>query len=100
MEILRGADNWPGWHITKQEDGKVVVLGLWVHFVDILETLEIISNNILNMYSTDSQKSCLPALGKLYYTLESLAWMSLISAHSVASRGTHGDLSLLIIVLM
>lgn len=53
MEILRGADNWPGWHIMKQEDGKVVVLGLWVHFVDILETLEIISNNIFNMYSTD-----------------------------------------------
>ena len=34
----------------KQEDDKVLVLGLCVHFVDILEILEIISNNILKTY--------------------------------------------------
>ena len=99
MEILRGADKWPGWHIMKQEDDKVVVLGLCVHFVDILEILEIISNNIFKTYSTNSQKSRPSALGKLYYTLESLAWISLVSAHSVAGRGTHHDLSLIIIGL-
>lgn len=72
MERLRGADNWPGWYIMKQEDDTVVVLGLCVHFVDILEILEIISNNIFKHMSTNSQKSRLPALGK--YTILLSLW--------------------------
>lgn len=72
MERLRGADSWPGWHIMKQEGDTVVVLGLCVPFVGILEIVEIISNNICKTYSTNSQKSRLPALGK--YTILLSLW--------------------------
>lgn len=41
----------------KQQDDKVVVLGFCVHFVDILEIIEIISDTTLERCSTNSQKS-------------------------------------------